>query len=209
MTQVSPEQVREITRTVLKRPEFQEDASATWIQRALRAILHWFSLLSDWASRHPGSARILIYVLGTILIGLLIHIGYTVISEFLSLRKRTEDAEPRHGAMSALEGVADNWQDALALAKKALQSGDLYRAVWITHRILLSALDLRHLVRFARWKTNSDYIRECRDTGPAAATLREVTAAYERIIYAHGNYDREQIAQLLERVEAFANEATR
>jgi hypothetical protein len=205
----SPEQVREITKAVLKRPEFQSDASEAWIARTLQSLLQWLSKLSQWAGSHPSSARALIYILGTILIILLTHIGYTVISEFLSLRKRNADIETRNHALPALDGVAENWNDAFALAKTALAAGDLYRALWITHRILLSVLDLRDLVRFARWKTNSDYIRECRASDPAAAMLREITNAYERVIYAHGDFDRAHATHLVERVESFANEAGR
>jgi hypothetical protein len=81
--------------------------------------------------------------------------------------------------------------------------------MWITHRILLSVLDIRKVVRFTRWKTNSDYIRECQSSDAAADTLREITEVYERVIYAHGDFDKEQAARLVERVEAFASEVTR
>ncbi|HXF15481.1 MAG TPA: DUF4129 domain-containing protein [Burkholderiales bacterium] len=183
--------------------------TGAWIAQTLQAFFKWLSKLSDWAGKHPSSARILIYVLGIVLIVLLAHIAYTVIGEFLSLRKRNAETDVRYRTLPALEGVAENWSDAFVLAKAALQSGDLYRAMWITHRILLSVLDLREMVKFTRWKTNSDYIRECRAGDPAAATLREITAAYERVVYAHGDFDREQAARLVEQVEAFAGKEVR
>jgi hypothetical protein len=165
--------------------------------------------VSEWSAKNPSAARILIIVLGIILIALLAHIGYTVISEFIALRKRNASLDVRYHNLPALEGVADNWNDAFALAKTALQSGDLYRAMWITHRILLSVLDIRKAVRFTRWKTNSDYIRECQSGDAAADTLREITDAYERVVYAHGDFDKAQAARLVERVEAFASEVNR
>lgn len=212
---VSPDKVREITQAVLQRREFQEDTTGAWIAKAMQKFIQWFSKISHWAEGHPGPAKILIVVLGIILIALLMHIGYTVISEFLSLRKRSVESERRYHTLPALEGVADNWNDAFTLARTALEAGDLYRALWITHRILLSALDLRDLVKFAKWKTNSDYIRECRATGSAnsasaeATVLRDVTSAYERVVYAHASIDREQAAGLVARVEALAGEIRR
>jgi len=206
---LAPEQVREITQTILNRREFQDDPTQAWIAGLLQRFVKWLSKISEWSASHPDSARILIIVLGIVLIALLAHIGYTVISEFLSLRKRNPSLETRYQNLPALEGVADNWTEAFALARVSIQSGDLYRALWITHRILLSVLDIRKAVRFARWKTNSDYIRECQATDAAATTLRDITDAYERVIYAHGHFDRDQAARLVERVEAFASEVNR
>ena len=206
---VRPEQVREITQTVLKRREFHSDRGQAWIADVLQRFWKWLSQVSEWSSHNPGSARILIIVLGIILIALLAHVAYTVISEFIALRKSNASLDIRYPHLPALEGVADNWNDAFALARAALQAGDLYRALWITHRVLLSVLDIRKAVRFTRWKTNSDYLRECQAGDAAADTLREISDAYERVVYAHGDFDGEQAARLVERVETFASEVNR
>jgi hypothetical protein len=206
---VPPEQVREITKAVLNRREFRSDVGQAWIADALQRFGKWLSKVSEWSAQSPSAARILIIVLGIILVALLAHIAYTVISEFMALRKDTASPDIRNHNLPALEGVADNWNDAFALAKTALQSGDLYRAMWITHRILLSVLDIRKAVRFTRWKTNNDYVRECQPGDAAADTLREITDAYERVVYAHGDFDKAQAARLVERVEAFASEVNR
>jgi len=206
---VSPEEVRKITQTVLARREFRDDPAQEWIANAFLRFTKWLSKVSEWSASHPNAAQIVIVVLGVVLFVLLAHIAYTIITEFLSLRKRDSSADLRHHTLPALEGVADNWADAFALARASLQSGDVYQALWITHRILLSVLDIRKAVRFTRWKTNSDYLRECQPTDSASATLREVTDAYERVVYAHSNFDQEQAARLVERVEAFASEVKR
>jgi len=206
---LDPEQVRKVTETVLSRREFQDDPSRAWMIDLLDRFSKWLSKLSEWSAGHPDSARILIIVLGIVLLALLGHIGYTVVSEFLSLRKGDASLNIRHLKLPALEGVADNWNEAFALAGAALQSGNIYRALWITHRILLSVLDIRKVVRFARWKTNSDYLRECTNTDAAAATLREITDAYERVVYAHEDFDRNQAARLVEQVKAFASAVDR
>jgi hypothetical protein len=146
-----------------------------WFAKAVEAIYNCCPKLSDWAGRHPDSAKTLIYILGALLLVLVApyrlyrnpRIPFTPATQY----KRGFQGS----SLPALEGVADNWNDAFALARQALHAGDLYRTMWITHRILLSVLDLREVVRFARWKTNSDYIRECKSNDTAAATLRNIT----------------------------------
>jgi len=206
---VPPEQVREITQAILKRREFHNDAAQAWIADILQRFVKWLSRVSEWSAQNPGAARVLIIVLGIVLIALLAHIAYTVITEFMALRKSNSSLDVRYHDLPALEGVADNWNDAFALARTALHSGNLYRALWITHRILLSVLDIRKAVRFTRWKTNSDYVRECQSGDAAADMLREITDAYERVVYAHGDFDKEQAARLVSRVETFASEVNR
>ena len=209
MISVSPEQVRKVTNIVLARREFRDDPTQEWVSDILQRFLKWLSNVSNWSAGHPDAAQVVIIILGIILIALLAHIGYTIVSEFLSLRRHDVSRDLRHQNLAALEGVADNWNDAFVLARTALQSGDLYRAMWVTHRILLSVLDIRKAVRFTRWKTNSDYVRECQSGDAAADTLREITDAYEKVVYAHGDFDKEQAARLVERVEAFASEVNR
>ena len=111
--------------------------------------------------------------------------------------------------LQALEGIASNWADAFQLAKAALEAGDIYRALWITHRVLLSAMDRMDLLRFARWKTNRGYLRECRADHAAARTLADVSDAYERVVYAHHTIHSDQAASLLNRVEVLVEEASR
>ena len=202
----TPEQVRQITRDVLTRPEFQERFS--WTQLVTKQIWRWLRELAAWSQAHPGSAKVVLVVLAMLLVALLVHLAYTAVREFASLRKAAVNHR-RGGPLPALDGVAENWGEAFQLARAALEAGNLYRAIWITHRILLSALDRMDRVKFARWKTNTDYLRECREADAASATLVEVTAAYERVIYAHDEFDRRQAARLLTQVEALAGEAAR
>ena len=154
-------------------------------------------------------ARVLIYVLGAVLILLVAHIAYTVIREFSAMRQDALAPSTRSRPLQALEGIASNWADAFQLAKAALEAGDVYRALWITHRVLLSALDRMDVLRFARWKTNRDYLKECRADHSASKTLADVSDAYERVVYAHSDINREQAASLLHRVEAVVQEASR
>jgi hypothetical protein len=205
MSSTTPEQVRQITQDVLSRREFLQ--KPTWSQIIFEKILEWLRALSQWSEKNPDLARVLVTVL-VILTGILvIHIIYTIAREFVSLRKPPQAGST--GPLRALEGIAESWHDAFKLAKTALDSGDLYRALWITHRVLLSVLDRMGEIKFMRWKTNTDYLRECRDMGSIRAMLAEVTAAYERVIYAHTDFDRGQALKLLAQVEALSGETNR
>ena len=41
------------------------------------------------------------------------------------------------------------------MARDELKEGDVRRAVWIAHRVLLGLLDEQGAIKFAGWKTNS------------------------------------------------------
>ena len=193
----TPEQVRRITQDILSRPEFRQNQ--TWTQFLIENVFRWLRAIAEWSGQNPGLYKVLVVTLTIIL---------AVVREFASLRESSADERSRR-SLGALEGVAENWTEAFRLAKAALNAGDLYRALWITHRILLSALDRMDRVKFARWKTNTDYIRECRGGDAASETLAEVTAAYEKVVYAHHEFDRDQAARFVAKVEALAGEAAR
>src|SRR5438067_136695 len=130
MIPVTPEQIRQITGEVLQRPEFI--ARPTWTQLLLERVVKWMRDLAQWSARNPDLSRKVIIVLAILLVLMLGQVIYTVAREFASLRK-TGRAGPRSQPLAALEGVAENWRDAFQLARAALNAGDLYRAIWITH----------------------------------------------------------------------------
>ena len=202
---VSPEQVRRVTENVLKEPEFQK--SLNWMELAFNAFRDFLAKVSAWAVQNPDLAKILIVVLSVVLALLIAHITYTVIREFTSMRRGETPGTSRPRPLQALEGIASNWADAFQLAKAALEAGDLYRALWITHRVLLSALDRMDVLRFARWKTNRDYLKECRADHASSKTLADLSDAYERVVYAHVDIHYDQAASLLKRVETIVQEA--
>lgn len=207
MQGISPEEVRRAIQDVLSEPEFQK--SQNWLQVALDVFREFLGRISEWAFNNPDMARVLIVVLSVILALLVAHIAYTVIREFTSMKRGDASQTTRPRPLQALEGIASNWADAFQLAKSALDAGDLYRALWITHRVLLSALDRMDVLRFARWKTNRDYLKECRTDHSASKTLADVSDAYERVVYAHNDINRDQAASLLRRVETLVQEASR
>ena len=204
---ISPEQVRRATESVLNEPEFQRSVNM-W-DLAFNAFRDFLLRISQWALKNPDMARTLMIILGVVLAMLLAHIAYTVIREFASIRGNEDSGPLSARPMQALEGIATNWADAFQLAKAALEAGNLYRALWITHRVLLSAMDRMDLLRFARWKTNRDYLRECRADHAASKTLADVSDAYESVVYAHHEIHHDQALTLLNRVEAVVQEASR
>src|SRR5262245_4019519 len=206
MIQATPEQVRQIAKEVLARPEFQE--KPTLAQLFVTQLIDALRRLVEWSERNPELSRVLTIILAIVLAGLIAHIIYTVFREFTSLRKPGGEEAYRRRA-DPLEGVAEDWAEAFRLARMALDAGELYRGLWIAHRILLSVLDRMGQIKFVRWKTNTDYLQECGDAASVRATLFGLTAAYERVIYAHTDFDRVEAEKLVAQVEALAAEAVR
>ena len=205
--QISPDEVRRVTEDVLQNQEFAESVDVWGL--AWNAFRNFLIRLSAWAVDNPDMARVVMIVLGIVLALLLLHIAYTVIREFGAMTDDSAAPASRSRPLQALEGVAANWTEAFQLARAALEAGDIYRALWITHRVLLSAMDRMELLRFARWKTNRDYLRECKIDHAASKTLADVSEAYERVVYAHHGIHRDQAASLMNRVEAVVQEANR
>jgi len=204
---LSPDEVRRVTENVLKEPEFQKSLNLWAV--LFNGFRDFLARISAWAGQNPDAARTLIIILGGVLALLIAHIAYTIIREFTAMRKASTREAFSSRPLQALEGIAENWSDAFQLAKDALEAGDLYRGLWITHRVLLSALDKMDVLRFAQWKTNRDYLRECRPDHSAVSTLVDVSDAYEQVIYAHHEINREQAIRLLARVELLVGEAGR
>jgi hypothetical protein len=178
----------------------------SWTQLLTGYIFDRLRDLARWSSRNPNLSKFAIIVLSVILLALIAHMVYTVASEFAAVRKR--DALGRHAKpLRALEGIAENWSEAFTLARAALEAGDSYKGIWITHRVLLSVLDRMDRIKFVRWKTNTDYLRECDGSDDSGATLFELTSAYDRVVYAHAAFDRDRAVQLLSKVQALAARA--
>src|SRR5262245_11276427 len=203
MIQATPEQIHQVTKEILDRQEFLD--RPTWDQILFQKGFEWLGDLARWSERNPDLARTLTIILGVALVLLIVHIIYTVAREFVSLRNSSNAGVSRR-SLSALEGVAENWSEAFRLAHKALDADDMYRGLWITHRILLSVLDRMDHIKFVRWKTNTDYLKECRDKSTGAAILSRVTAAYEAVVYAHHGLESQEARGLLAQVEALAGE---
>ena len=199
----SPEQVREITRAVLERPEFRAEPSLfeRYVVPLVQEMLSWFAA-------NPELGVLLRFVLVIALVAILVYIAYVIGREPGSLRLALTGSRAGNSSRKALDEIAPSWNEAVALARDALEAGDLRRALWIAHRVLLSTLDGMDLLVFKRWKTNTDYLDECRDAGAVGGLLAELTVAYDRVIYAHEELDRDTASQLLGRVESLAGEAS-
>src|SRR5688572_12146826 len=192
--QLSPDEVRRVTESVLQGQEFERSVDMWGL--AWNAFRNFLLRVSEWAVENPDLARVVMIGLSIVLAMLLAHIAYTIVREFTSMRDDSVREASHSRPLQALEGIASNWADAFQLAKSALEGGDIYRALWIMHRVLLSAMDRLELLRFARWKTNRDYLRECRTNHSAAKTLADFSDAYERVVSAHHGSHRDQAAGL-------------
>ena len=182
----SPDQIREATRTVLERPEFAEPPP--WNQMLLNFMLtikEWLDRLGSWSEANPALARAVFIGAAIILFACLAHLLYLALADTLPFRRMPEGSLSRRARWEILEGAATDWREALELARTQLAEGNLKRALWIAHRVLLGLLDEQGAIHFAGWKTNSQYLRECAPSHPWHRALADLTELYEHGVYAN------------------------
>ncbi|MGH7844861.1 MAG: DUF4129 domain-containing protein [Candidatus Binatia bacterium] len=203
----TPAAIRDATREVLDRPEF--GAPSSWNEMLislLNAIGEWLKSLASWAAQNPDLARILAIVLVLVSLALLVHILYLALGDLLPFGRRKAAIATRLSQWEILEGAARNWREALEIARRMLDEGNTRRAIWIAHRVMLGLLDERGRIRFAGWKTNSHYLRECAKDAPGYATFAELTEVYEQAVYAHRVTAPSAVESLVRRVDQFSYE---
>lgn len=204
----APEKIREATRAILDRPEFAEPPRwHEFLFALLNAIKAWLDRLGGWSEANPTLARALFVIGLVILLACLGHMLYLALADVLPFRsKRTQTAAQR-ARWEILGGTATNWREALQVARAMLKEGNPRRAIWIAHRVLLGLLDEQGAVKFAGWKTNSHYLRECAQNHPWHPTFAEVTALYEQVVYASRQISTDAAEALVVRVDRLCLEA--
>jgi hypothetical protein len=205
-----PETIRNVARQIVNQPEYHEPWP--WLEKLVafgNMIKDWLNSLEAWATANPQIARVLAIAVVVLLLLLLIHLLYLAFGDLMPWKKNRSNPPARASRWEILQGVATNWRDAAALALRSLQEGDLRRAVWIAHRVMLGLLDERGAVKFAGWKTNSHYLRECAASDPWYATFAELTSVYEHAVYAQRPTVTTSVEHLVQRVDAMTKEIPR
>jgi len=205
----SPEKIREVTRGVLDRPEFAEPSR--WYEaflEMLKAVKEWLDTLSAWSEANPVLARVLFVLALIILLACIAHLTYLALADVLAFGRKKDGTTPRSTRWEILQGTATNWHEAIKVASGMLAEGNVRRAVWITHRVLLGLLDEQGAIKFAGWKTNSHYLGECGRSHPWYSTFAELTELYESAVYASRNASVTTANALVGRVGQLCNQAS-
>jgi Domain of unknown function (DUF4129) len=205
----SPEIIREATREILERPEFTEPSR--WHEiflEMLKAIKEWLDALGAWSEANPILARVLFVVALLILLACLAHLLYLALADVLPFGRKKDTRTARSTRWEILEGTATNWRDALQVARDMLKEGNVRRAVWIAHRVLLGLLDEQGAIKFAGWKTNSHYLGECARSHPWYPTFAELTELYENAVYASRSASANTADALVSRVRDWCSETS-
>ncbi|MGH7815951.1 MAG: DUF4129 domain-containing protein [Candidatus Binatia bacterium] len=202
------ETIRKVTRQIVTQPEFDE--SWPWLEKivaVLNAIKEWLDSLEAWAVANPQSARLLAILVVIVLVALLIHLLYLAFGDLLPWKRGAKAAPARASSWEILEGAAKDWRAGAELALGLLKEGDLRRAVWIAHRVLLGLLDERGALRFAGWKTNSQYLSECAASHPWYDTFADLTEVYEHTVYGQQSAPAAAVELLVKRIDAMTKES--
>ncbi len=198
-----PETIRSVTRQMIQLPEFSEPWP--WLEKlvsVIQTIKDWLDALEAWATANPQSARVLTILAVVLLIGLLAHLLYLALGDLMPWRRTETGRAARSSSWEILEGAASDWREAGELALRLFRQGELRRAVWVSHRVLLGLLDERGAVKFAGWKTNAQYLRECPASHPWYTTFTALTEVYDQTVYAQRTAAAPAIESLISRVEA-------
>lgn len=189
------------TREILNRPEFRSEPG--W-QQKLEGMRQWLEqslvYLADWLRAHPVSQWLVVAGL-LLLLGLLLLHLVRLVREEMRPRRRSEVLPGTSAGGPGSEVRVPEWETMLQDVRQALRRGSSYLAIWHLHRWFLAWLDAQGFVRFARWKTNADYLRECSATHPVGATLETLSHLYDEIVYAHQDVPLDTVATLLSQVE--------
>src|SRR6266511_3121142 len=205
----SPEKIREVTRGVLDRPEFAEPSR--WYEiflEMLKAVKEWLDALGAWSEANPVLARVLFVLALIILLACIAHLTYLALADVLAFGRKKDGTTPRPTRWEILQGTATNWHEAIKVASGMLAEGNVRRAVWITHRVLLGLLDEQGAIKFAGWKTNSHYLGECGRSHPWYPTFAELTELYENAVYASRSAPANIADALVSRVREWCSETS-
>ena len=206
--EVPPNQLREAIRMVLERPEFAEPPA--WnkvLLDIMNGVKDWLERLTGWSEANPALARTVFIAASVILLACLIHLLYLALADTLPFRRKNEAARITKARHEILEGTATDWREALQVARAKLVDGDLKRAIWIAHRVMLGLLDEQGALRFAGWKTNSHYLREFASTHPWHKAFVALTAIYDEAVYAGRTGSTEHVAELVAQIARLCEEA--
>ncbi len=204
-----PATIREVTREVLDRAEFTEPSR--WheiLLEILKALNEWLGSLSAWSEANPMLARIIFVLALLLLIACLAHLLYLSLADVLPLGRKRDGAAARPAHFEILQGAANDWREALHVARRMLKENNSRRAIWIAHRVLLGLLDQQGAIKFAGWKTNSHYLSECAQAHPWYATFSDLTQIYEKTVYAKRNAPLDIAEALLLRVDRLYGETS-
>jgi hypothetical protein len=205
----SPEVIREATREILSRPEFTEPSRwHEFFLEMFKAIKQWLDALGAWSEANPILARVLFIVALVVLLACLAHLIYLALADVLPFGRKKDRTAPRSTRWEILQGTATNWQEALMIARDMLREGNVRRAIWIAHRVLLGLLDEQGAIKFAGWKTNSQYLGECARSHPWYPTFAELTELYENAVYASRSAPANAADALVRRVGQLCSETS-
>jgi len=205
-----PETIRNVARQIVNQPEYNEPWP--WLEKLVafgNMIKEWLNNLEAWSAANPQLARVLAIAIVILLLLLLSHLLFLAFGDLVPWKKNRGNLPARSSRWEILEGTATNWREATALALRLLQEGNLRRAVWIAHRVMLGLLDERGAIKFAGWKTNSHYLRECAASHPWYTTFAELSSVYERAVYAQRPTVTTAVESLVQRVDAMTKEIDR
>jgi uncharacterized protein DUF4129 len=147
--------VRRVVSTVFTRPEYQ------WIERRQplrwlgQAIARFFDWLSRFNDSHPVGSTLLAFAAGSVLVIILVHVGYTI----WKVMQSPAGGPARPGQAG---GRVHDAASHLALAEEHARAGRYTEALGHRFLAVILELDRATALRFHASKTPGEYLAEVR-----------------------------------------------
>jgi hypothetical protein len=193
----SGDRVREVTESVLARPEFLQ-AQPSWLQRALRWLADLFSRFTDALGGGERGSTI-----GTVsLIVVLLILALGILWYTRTLRRDRTLGVAVEGAVG--RGAEDWLRDAAA----AEAAGDFRGALRCRYRAMVAELAAHGLVEEVPGRTTGEYLAAVSQDVPAAAAAFTVaTRAFEGAWYGHDDVTAADVSAFAETARDVARDS--
>ncbi len=201
-----PQEIQRVTEEVLSRPEFNQLRAASeqkesWLDR----FFDWLGSLRLFESG-PVGAFIIKLLITALLVALVLYLVRLLLTEPLRLKRTIIKDSVKASSVQEQSPSGKDTGSSLRQAEQALNSGDIRSAIRILYRTFIKLLSQKSFLKLERWKTNLAYLKECPKDIKQYSLLREITLAYNNIVYAHHPYEKKKIAQLLSELKIYGKQ---
>ena len=198
MKSPNAQEIGQVSREVLARPEFQDTTpdKPFWLEW-FYDFIDFLTDLQTSLDASPALKWLIVGILSVLLVVLIGHIIYTILSEVRLMRSGGGAPTLQKARIDLADGRQLTWQQAARLANDAFANKNYHEAISIAHRLVLHWFDHQNVIQFLKWKTNQHYLAECPVDHPKRPLIERSTQLYDNIIYAHQAADSGALAEVL------------
>ena len=201
-----PQDIQRVTEEILSRPEFSQlRAASEQKESRLERFFDWLGslrLFDSW----PAGAFMIKLLLAVLFAALVLYLVRLLTTGPLRLKRAPNKDIVKESYVQEQSPSNEDTKNSLRHAEQAMNRGDMRSAIRILYRSFINLLSQRGFLKLERWKTNLAYLKDCPQDIEQYSLLREITLAYNYIVYAHYPYEKKKIAQFLSKLKIFGEQ---